>query len=66
MPVIGPGCHELRLQERNSIWRVFYRVDPDAIVIAGVIQKKTQTTPQETIGACKRRLAAYDRRVKEE
>jgi phage-related protein len=66
MPVIGPGCHELRLQERNGTWRVFYRIDPDAIVVAGVIQKKTQTTPQEVIGACKRRLGAYDRCGQEE
>jgi phage-related protein len=34
MPVIGPRCHELRIQDVALIWRIVYRVDPDAVVIA--------------------------------
>jgi phage-related protein len=41
--------------------RVFYRIDPDAIVIAEVTPKKTQATPRATIETCKRRFARYDR-----
>ncbi|MDE2089230.1 MAG: type II toxin-antitoxin system RelE/ParE family toxin, partial [Gammaproteobacteria bacterium] len=34
MPSIGPGCHELRINDRGVTWRIVYRVDSDAIVIA--------------------------------
>jgi phage-related protein len=43
-------------------WRIFYRLDPDAVVILEVLRKKTRKTPPATIATCKRRLAAYDRR----
>jgi phage-related protein len=66
MPSIGPSCHELRLRDRSATWRLFYRIDTDAIVIADVIKKKTQATPQEVITACQRRFAAYDREAKED
>jgi len=46
MPAIGARCHELRINDEDVTWRVFYRVDPDAIVIAEVTTKKTARTPQ--------------------
>lgn len=61
MPAIGPRCHELRIVDRQTTWRIFYRVDADAIVIADVATKKTQKTPQTTVATCKQRLARYDR-----
>jgi phage-related protein len=61
MPAIGPRCHELRIDESNATWRIFYRIDPDAIVIFEVLKKKTRATPKTTIELCKRRLAEYDR-----
>lgn len=45
MPVIGTRVHELRIRDRDAIWRIVYRLDPDAVVIAAVFQKKTQATP---------------------
>ncbi len=60
MPDIGRRCQELRIEDGDSIWRVFYRTDPDAVLILGVLQKKSRTTPQEVIDSCKGRLAAYD------
>lgn len=60
MPVIGPRCHELRINDDNREWRVMYRTDRDAIVILEVFEKRTQTTPASVIAACKRRLADYD------
>jgi phage-related protein len=41
-------------------WRLFYRIDPDAIVILEVLKKKTATTPRAVLKACRRRLAEYD------
>ncbi len=61
MPVIGSQCHELRIRDEDHTWRIIYRIDPDAIVIAEVFSKKTQQTPRATIEVCKRRLKAYDR-----
>jgi hypothetical protein len=33
MPSIGPYCHELRFPDRDQMWRIIYRIDPDAIII---------------------------------
>lgn len=60
MPAIGSRCHELRLQDRETTWRIVYRLDPDAIVIAEVFSKKTRTTPGIVIENCRRRLRLYD------
>lgn len=60
MPGIGLRCHELRIVDRNKTWRIIYRVDGDAIVIADVFQKTTQQTPQRVIADCRRRLRQYD------
>ena len=61
MSTIGPRCHELRIHDVGLIWRIVYRIDPDAIVILEVFSKKTQTTPTVVIESCKRRLGEYDR-----
>lgn len=60
MPAIGARCHELRIIDANGIWRIIYRIDSDAVVIADVFEKKTQKTPRLVIDACKRRLRDYD------
>jgi phage-related protein len=60
MPSIGQRCHELRISDTEKIWRVVYRIDPDAIVILEVFQKKTNKTPTQVIDNCQRRLKQYD------
>lgn len=60
MPNISRRCHELRIRDVSDTWRIVYRIDSDAIVIAEVFSKKTQTTPDRIIKVCKQRLAAYD------
>ena len=60
MPSIGPSCHELRIGDGGMTWRIVYRIDPDAIVIAAVFMKKTAQTPQTVINVCKARLRRYD------
>jgi len=66
MPSIGRRCHELRVQDETSIWRIVYRIDADAIVIADVFSKKTSTTPRLVVNNCKRRLRSYDSILNEE
>lgn len=60
MPVIGPRCHELRINDANATWRIVYRIDSDAIVILEVFSKKTSKTPRAVVQACKRRLKEYE------
>ena len=40
MPIIGPPCHELRVNDRNKTWRLIYRLDTDAVVILDVFEKR--------------------------
>ncbi len=60
MPAIGPRCHELRIRDENVTWRIVYRIDRDAIVIAEVFAKKTSRTPKGVIHICRQRLEEYD------
>ena len=60
MPGIGSGCHELRIPDAGVTWRIIYRVDDDAIVIAEVFPKKQQATPARVIRVSKDRLRQYD------
>ena len=60
MPSIGRRCHELRIVDTGSTWRVVYRLDQDAIVILEVFAKKTQRTPSSVIQACRSRMKEYD------
>jgi phage-related protein len=60
MSGIGARCHELRIPDADAAWRIIYRVDGDAVVIAEVFTKKTKATPQHVIVTCRRRLRQYD------
>ena len=60
MPSIGVHCHELRIQDENKIWRLFYRVDADAIIVVLWLEKKTNKTPDEVLDLCRQRLKSYD------
>lgn len=63
MPSIGASVFELRLTdgEVNAEWRIVFRIDRDAIVVAHYFQKKTQKTPKAVIDLCTKRLGDYDR-----
>jgi phage-related protein len=60
MPSVGQRCHELRINDATSTWRVMYRIDNDAIVILEVFSKKTGKTPKTIIDTCRKRLKEYD------
>jgi phage-related protein len=60
MPAIGKHCHELRIPDEESTWRLVYRIDEDAIVILEVFAKKDRQTPQLVIATCKGRIKRYD------
>ena len=60
MPTIGRGCHELRINDRQKMWRIVYRIDFDAVIIGGVFEKKTKQTPQHIIETSKKRFKEYN------
>jgi phage-related protein len=60
MPSIGRRCHELRVNDANQSWRLLYRADPDAVIVAGMFSKKTGKTPKLAIEQAKRLLREYD------
>lgn len=60
MPSMGKRCHELRIADENATWRIVYRLDEDAVVIAEVFSKKTGKTPKTVIATCKKRFKHYD------
>lgn len=64
MPIIGRRCHELRIPDAGQTWRIIYRLDADAVVIADVFSKKTATTPSTVIDVSRTRLRHYDDSVK--
>jgi phage-related protein len=66
MVTIGPRCHELRIQDKQRTWRIVYRIDSDAIVLAEVFSKKSGKTPKSTVELCKKRLRDYDSEAKQE
>ncbi len=61
MPTIGPRCHELRINDAARTWRIIYRLDADAVVIADVFSKKTPATPKAAIENAQWRLVLFDR-----
>ena len=65
MPSIGSHCHELRIRDETKTWRIIYRIDADAIVIADVFMKTTRTTPKTVIEISQQRFTQYDRDIKE-
>ena len=60
MPTIGRRCHELRIIDAGKTWRIVYRLNADAVVIADVFRKATHRTPKRVIQECRRRLSLYD------
>ncbi len=57
MPTVGVGVEELRVKDRNGIYRVFYFARrEDKILIFHAFQKKTQKTPKREIDLGKKRL----------
>lgn len=65
MPRVGKRCHELRITDESTDWRIMYRTDADAVVILDVFRKATRTTTKRVIAKCQARLQRYDTAVEE-
>jgi phage-related protein len=61
MPAVGLRCHELRVRDEKTQWRIIYRIDADAILVVEVFAKATREAPQHIVKTCKNRLARFDR-----
>src|SRR3954462_7517943 len=51
---IGAACHELRVDDGDTTFRILYHIAADAIVILEVFQKKSRTTPRQVIDVAKK------------
>ena len=60
LPAVGPRCHELHIRDVGGTWRIIYRIDRDAIVIAEVFSKKTPAIPLAIMNVCRKRFREYD------
>jgi phage-related protein len=63
MPTIGARVHELRINDKNRIWRIIYRIDDDAIILVEIFAKKTRQTPVKVNEVAQQRLRTYDQVV---
>ena len=61
LPTVGSRCHELRVKDSTHQWRIVYRIDGDAILVAGIFAKKGKTMQHQEFKAAAARLAIYDR-----
>ncbi len=59
MPVLGAQCHELRIPDREQLWRIVYHIADNAIAILEVFSKKTRSTPSQVVEVCRKRLASF-------
>ena len=60
LPTVGPRCHELRVKDSKHEWRIVYRIDPDAILIAAIFAKTGTKMQQREFKTASKRLAIYD------
>lgn len=65
LPSLGRRCHELRIIDAQTTWRIIYRLDPDALIVVEIFSKKTQATPANILDACNDRLRRYDATMEE-
>ena len=56
MPQIDPRCHEFRVKEGDSAWRVIYSLEPQAVVVLTAFKKKSQSTPTAIKARARSRL----------
>ena len=57
MPSVDAGVSELRMRDRNGIYRVFYhRQSSRGILVFHAFMKKTQAIPKHELDLAKRRL----------
>jgi hypothetical protein len=47
MPGVSQRCHELRIVDREKTWRIIYRINEDAFVIANVFRKTRSADAEE-------------------
>ena len=60
MTSVGKRCHELRFKDGKNDWRIIYRIDSDATILASMFKKKTNKTPKQIIELSQQRLKQYD------
>lgn len=63
LPKVAARLHELRINDEDVTWRIFYRIDDDAIVVVLIDPKKSTQgikTPKKVLDKVRKRLKDYD------
>ena len=53
-------CYMLRIKDKDTWYRIIYRIDPDAIVLLHVFEKKSNKISKSVLETCKQRIKQYD------
>ncbi len=61
MSAVGKRCFELRVRDGGINWRLVFRIDEDAIVIAGLFRKTSRAATDRLVEVSRGRLSRYDR-----
>ena len=61
MAQVDGRCHELRVREADSSWRVIYTIEPEAVVVLSVFRKQDQRTPKRVREQVQRLLREWRR-----
>jgi len=62
MPVVSDGAAELRLRDKDGIYRVFYVLrHAGAILVFHAFTKKTQATPPRELDLARKRLKEMEK-----
>jgi phage-related protein len=57
MPSVAPGVHEIRVRDRNGIYRTFYLLESEqGVLVFHAFVKKTQKTPAREVETARQRL----------
>jgi phage-related protein len=60
MPLVWPGCHEIRICDKHGTFRIFYvLIVKGRIFVPHCFQKKSQKTPLGEISLAKRRIKEF-------
>lgn len=67
MKSVSPGCAEIRLKDKEGIFRAFYVIETKyGILVFHGFKKKTRKTPQHEIETGRKRLRAFLKELEDE
>ena len=57
---LKPNCYEIRIKDKQTWYRIIYRIDADAIIILHAFEKKSNKISKRHLETCRNRMKQYD------